>query len=83
MAVTLEKWNSEVEYERAGLAESSKDFLGIRLPHLVIPVIPGRNIPVLVEVAALNQRLKRMGIHTAKRFNEDLIRQMAERDASD
>ncbi|MBI4971790.1 MAG: HPr(Ser) kinase/phosphatase [Candidatus Omnitrophica bacterium] len=83
MAVTLEKWNAEIEYERAGLTESWKEFLGVRLPHLVIPIIPGRNIPVLVEVAALNQRLKRMGIHTAKQFNEDLIRQMAERDASD
>ncbi len=83
MCVTLDKWNPEVEYDRAGLVESTKEFLGISLPHIVIPVIPGRNIPVLVEVAALNQRLKRMGIHTAKRFNEDLIRQMAERDRAD
>lgn len=83
LAVTLEKWNAQTEYERAGLEENSRDFLGVSLPHLVIPVIPGRNIPVLIEVAALNQRLKRMGIHSAKRLNEDLIRQMAERDSAD
>ncbi|MBI4399022.1 MAG: HPr(Ser) kinase/phosphatase [Candidatus Omnitrophica bacterium] len=83
MAVTLEKWNPEVEYERSGLVENNTAFLGVTLPHIVIPVIPGRNIPVLVEVAALNQRLKRMGIHAANRFNEDIIRQMAEKDKAD
>lgn len=83
LAVTLEQWNPDIEYERSGLEENAFNLLGIELPHLVIPVIPGRNIPVLIEVAALNQRLKRMGIHSARRLNEDIIRRMAERDAAD
>jgi len=83
LAVTLEHWDKNVEYERVGLADKTIDILGVSLPHLVIPVIPGRNIPVLVEVAALNQRLNRMGIKSAERFNEDLIKQIAEGNASD
>ncbi len=83
LAVTLEQWDKNIEYDRVGLEEGKYDCLGVSLPHMVIPVIPGRNIPVLVEVAALNQRLKRMGIHSAKRFNEELIQKMAEADGSD
>lgn len=77
MVVSLEKWNPKVEYERLGLEEQTYDILGVKLPHLIIPVRPGRNIPVLVEVAALTQRAKRMGSHPAREFNENLMNAMS------
>lgn len=76
MVVTLERWNPKKEYERLGLEEKTYKTLGIEVPHLIIPVRPGRNIPVLVEVACLNQRLKRMGFYPAKELNRKLIESM-------
>lgn len=76
LAVTLEHWKKEREYERLGLEGRLYENLGIQIPHLVIPVRPGRNIPILVETAALTQRLSTMGSHPAKDFNERLIQSM-------
>ncbi|OGW81122.1 MAG: HPr(Ser) kinase/phosphatase [Omnitrophica bacterium RIFCSPLOWO2_12_FULL_44_17] len=76
LAVTLEHWEREREYERLGLEEKTYDVLRIKIPHLIIPVRPGRNIPILVETAALNQRLKVMGVHPAQEFNQKLIETM-------
>jgi HPr kinase/phosphorylase len=77
LVVTLEKWNSKREYERLGIWEQTYELLGVKLPHLVIPVRPGRNIPILIEVAALTEREKRMGINPAQEFNKRLIQVMA------
>jgi HPr kinase/phosphorylase len=76
MVVSLEKWDTKKEYERLGLEEKVYKVLGIKLPHLVIPVRPGRSIPILIEVSALNQRLKRTGFHPAKELNKRLIESM-------
>lgn len=76
MVVTLERWNPKKEYERLGLSERTHKVLGVELPHLVVPVRPGRNIPVLIEVAALNERLKRMGFYPARELNKKLIESM-------
>jgi len=76
LVVTLEKWNAKREYERLGLEEKTYDILGLELPHLIIPVRPGRNIPILLEVAALTQREKKMGINPAQEFNKRLINAM-------
>jgi HPr kinase/phosphorylase len=76
MVVTLETWEKGKEYERLGLDEAKHSILGIPLPHLVLPVKPGRNLPVLVEVAALIQRSKRMGVHSSKNFNLNLMKKM-------
>ena len=73
LAVTLESWNQKREYDRLGLEDRSYEMLGAHIPHLVIPVRPGRNIPILVETAALTQRLKFMGVHPAREFNQKLI----------
>ena len=78
LVVTLEKWNPRREYERLGLEERTYELLNFPLPHLVIPVRPGRNIPVLIEVAALTQREKRMGINPAQEFNKRLIKAMTQ-----
>lgn len=76
LAVTLEHWKKEREYERLGLEDRVHELLGIKIPHLIIPVRPGRNIPILVETAALTQRLVNMGTHPAKEFNQKLIESM-------
>ena len=76
LTVTLEKWSQKREYERLGLENQTNDVLGVSLPHLVIPVRPGRNIPILVEAAALTQRAKFMGHHSANEFNQKLIDKM-------
>ncbi|MDP8213948.1 MAG: HPr(Ser) kinase/phosphatase [Candidatus Euphemobacter frigidus] len=66
LAVTLEKWDPDKEYERLGLDEEFMTILGIDIPHIVLPVGPGRDLALLIEVAALNHRIKRMGYHAAK-----------------
>lgn len=76
LIVTLEDWKKEREYERLGLEGQYYNLLGVKVPHLVIPVRPGRNIPILVETAALTQRLSYMGIHPAKEFDKKLIQKM-------
>lgn len=76
MVVTLEEWDSRKEYERLGLEDKTFGILGQRLPHLIIPVRPGRDIVLLLEAAALNQRLKKMGKHAVRNLERDLIKVM-------
>ncbi len=63
-------------YDRTGLQQAEVNILDVPVPSLRLPVTPGRNLAVLIEVAALNQRLKNQGYFVAKRFNESLIREM-------
>jgi HPr kinase/phosphorylase len=72
MVVSLEEWRPGKEYDRLGLDERKVSFLGVSMPELVIPVKPGRDIATLVEIAAMNQRLKRMGTHSARELTERL-----------
>jgi HPr kinase/phosphorylase len=72
VVVNLEEWDSEKEYDRLGLDDVSVEILGIKLPLIVLPVRPGRNIPVLIEIAAMNARMKKMGYHPAREYNEKL-----------
>ncbi len=83
MTVSLEHWKKEGEYERLGLEDKVYEILGVKIPHLIIPVRPGRNIPILVETAALSQRLTNMGANSAKEFNERLIENMRSQQESD
>jgi HPr kinase/phosphorylase len=61
-------------YDRIGTDERTMDILGVQVPQLDIPVKPGRNIPIIVETAAMNERLKKMGYHSAKEFNQNILR---------
>ena len=63
-------------YDRTGLSTAEVNILDVPVPSLRLPVTPGRNLAVLIEVAALNQRLKNQGYFTAKKLNESLIREM-------
>jgi HPr kinase/phosphorylase len=76
LVVRLEEWddNKHKTYDRLGLEEQYKEYLGVNVPYLEIPVKPGRNIPVIVETAAMNERLKKMGYHASKEFNRNIMR---------
>jgi HPr kinase/phosphorylase len=76
LVVTLERWEENKDYERLGLEDRTYNILGEELPHVVIPVQPGRNTSITVEVAAMNLRAKKMGHHSARELNESLMRNM-------
>ena len=63
--VMLEEWVKGKEYERIGIDEQFYDILGVKIPLLLIPVKPGRNISVIIETAIRNKRLKEMGIKSS------------------
>lgn len=74
LVVQLERWDPGREYERLGLDDEFYDLLGLRVPLLRMPVAPGRNIAILVEVAARNQLLRARGHHAARALAERLER---------
>lgn len=72
MVVHLENWKDKKEYDRLGMDEDYIDILGVKLPHLVIPVRPGRNLGIIIEVAAQNYRLKMLGYSAAREMDKRL-----------
>ncbi|MCD6122836.1 MAG: HPr kinase/phosphorylase [Spirochaetales bacterium] len=74
LIVELEEWDSSKTYDRIGATEKTMDILGVKTPYLLIPVRPGRNIPVIIETAAMNERLKKMGYYSAKEFNKNVMK---------
>ncbi|MDD5688061.1 MAG: HPr(Ser) kinase/phosphatase [Elusimicrobia bacterium] len=79
LVVQLEQWTGEKEYDRLGLDEKYTEILGVRIPEVTIPVRPGRNTAAIIEVAAMNQRLKLRGYHAAQDLNERLIKMMKDK----
>ena len=73
LIVELEDWNSKKIYDRVGSGERTLEFLGVNIPAVQIPVKPGRNIPIIIETAAMNERLKKMGYYSAKEFNRNIL----------
>ena len=65
MVVHLEMWQAGKEYDRLGMTDNYIDILGVKLPYLLLPIHPGRNLAVVLEVAARNYRLKQMGYNAA------------------
>lgn len=72
MVVQLEQWNNEKVYDRMGLENQYMDILGITVPMLTIPVKPGRNLAIIIEVAAMNNRQKKMGYNAAQELMQNL-----------
>ena len=74
MVIHMEKWDSAKEYDRLGLTEETVTILGVKVPYQTMPVRPGRNLAIIIEVAARNLSLKRMGYSAAheldRRLNE-------------
>lgn len=73
LVIHLEVWRDDVAYDRLGLDEHTMKILDTELPCITLPVRPGRNLAVIIEVAAMNQRLKMMGFNAAKELSEKLM----------
>lgn len=74
LMVHLEEWDSSKTYDRVGEDTMSETLLGISVAKLVIPVKPGRNIPIIIETAARNERLKQLGYYSAKEFDQNVLK---------
>ncbi|MCB5231240.1 MAG: HPr(Ser) kinase/phosphatase [Sphaerochaetaceae bacterium] len=73
LIVQLEIWDANKTYERIG-EELTQTLLGIPIPKLEIPVKPGRNVPIIIETAARNERLKKSGYFSAKEFDQGVLK---------
>ncbi len=80
LVVTLKDWQEMEDIDRHGLHRDEYNILGIPVPHVIIPVRMGRDLGRLVEVAALDQKLKSLGTNSALEFNEKLIKLMESKD---
>ena len=76
LVINLESWVQGKMYDRLGLDDQTVNILGIELPSLTIPVRPGRNLAIILEIAAMNNRQKKMGYNTAEEFNKRLMAMM-------
>ncbi|MBQ8861809.1 MAG: HPr(Ser) kinase/phosphatase [Clostridia bacterium] len=72
MVLKLEHWDKDKFYDRIGLEMETTDILGLNIPTTRIPVSPGRNLAVIIEIAAMNNKQRRMGYNTAEHFTERL-----------
>lgn len=79
LIVRLQRPTSEMENDRAGLTPQTREVLGVKVPLITLPVAAGRDLAHVVEVAALNQKLKNLGHDAAKELDEKLIHTLAER----
>ncbi len=79
MVICLEQWQQHKKYDRLGLDNETVEILGINLPALTIPVRPGRNLAIIIEVAAMNNRQKKMGYNAAEELNKRLTLDMEKR----
>ena len=76
LVVQLERWEEGREYDRLGVDDTRYDVLGVQVPMIRMPVAPGRNVAILVEVAARNQLLRARGAHAARKLVDRLNRQL-------
>ncbi len=72
LVIELEHWDSSKTYDRIGVNEKTIDILGVQIPWQIMPIGPGRNLAILVEVAARNYSLKKAGYHPAREFLNNL-----------
>lgn len=83
LVIELVDWDSNQEYDRLGIDDAVYTILDVDLPHLRIPVRPGRNLTSIIEVAARNYLLKGMGYHSAREFHEQLMNRLEVRHLGD
>lgn len=79
LVLNLEPWRQNYNYDRLGLEETTTDIMGINIPSITVPVKQGRNLAVIVEVAAMNNRQKRMGFNAARELNQRLMENVNEK----
>lgn len=78
--INLELWQDKKQYDRLGLTTEYTQILGINIPSITVPVKPGRNLAVVIEVAAMNNRQKKMGYNAAEALNNRVMSGMAKHD---
>ena len=74
LVVNIVPWNTQEVYDRLGLEDQYMDILGVKVPMNTIPITPGRNLAVILEVAAMNNRQRKMGYNAALEFTEQIDR---------
>ncbi len=78
LVVNIVPWDNTAEYDRLGLEDHHIELLGVHIPMITIPITPGRNLAVILEVAAMNNRQKKMGYNAAREFTEQVDRHFEE-----
>lgn len=78
LVIQLEAWQKGKQYDRLGLVDNYTEILGINVPSLTIPIRPGRNLAVIFEIAAMNNRQRRMGYNAAEELNNRLMENIGE-----
>lgn len=81
LVVKLAEWDSDKVYDRLGTKNNTTDLLGVNIRLIEIPVRPGRNVPIIIETAAMNERLQSMGYHSARDFNLNVLKWIETGDA--
>ena len=76
LVIQMETWNEQKVYDRLGLTNEQMDILGIKVPSITIPVKPGRNLAMIIEVAAMNHRNRKMGFNAAEELTERIMNDM-------
>jgi HPr kinase/phosphorylase len=82
LVVTLKEWQEVDEVDRIGLDREFYEILGLKVPHVTIPVRPGRDMARLIEVAAMDEKLKGLGQNAAVDFNARLLGMMEQKGAT-
>ncbi len=83
LVMHMEQWNENKEYDRLGLTEETITILGVKVPHQIMPVRPGRNLAIIIEVAARNLSLKRLGYSAAHELDRRFTDMIARNSAND
>lgn len=78
LVIHLEPWVENKMYDRFGLDDQTYNILGIEVPSITVPVRPGRSLPIILEIAAMNNRQKKMGYNTAAELEKQLLKQFGE-----
>ncbi len=79
LLIHLEKWDPNKEYERLGMTEVKRTIFDVEIPEYCIPVEPGRNLAILIEVAALQQRLRLRGYNPGEELNKNLLQRIQDK----
>jgi len=76
LVVNMELWDTNKQYDRLGINDEYTEILGLKIPSLTIPVRPGRNLAIIIEVAAMNHRQKKMGYNAAKVLSQRVMQEI-------
>ena len=82
LVVNIVPWQQQKAYDRLGIEENYTEILGVKVPTNTIPITPGRNLAVILEVAAMNNRQRKLGYNSALEFTQQMDESMAEKTGS-